>query len=116
LFTEVARVLRRGGVFLGSLPHSTWGTTLRSVKSAPPAEAKFVLRDGRPYSRPSLLSTEEELTRNLLAAGFLVRTMVALKLPRAARDISPDVELPARVLGLSVHDLPLVQFFVAIRS
>jgi SAM-dependent methyltransferase len=116
LFTEVARVLKADGLFVGSLPHSTWGTTLRLVKGVPPAEATFVLRDGQPYSRPSFLSTEEDLTRNLVGAGFLVRTMLALRLPRAVADISPDVEVPARALGLSVYDLPLVQLFVAARS
>ncbi len=115
LFGEVARVLKSGGFFIGSLPHFLWGTTLRSVKAASPSEATFLLQDGRRYVRPSSLSPDEDLRMTLGDAGLLVRSMVSLTLPRTVTDVSPDVELPARALGVSVYDLPIVQCFVAAR-
>ena len=115
VFGEVARVLKSGGVFVGSLPHFLWGTTLRSAKGAPPNEATFLLQDGRRYARPSILSAEEDLRTTVEDAGLLVRAMVSVTLPRAVAEVSPDVEIPARALGVSVYDLPIVQLLVAAR-
>ncbi len=116
LFAEIARVTKSGGIFLGTTPHHQWGLALRSRRGRSIDEAVFVLENGESIAQPSVLSQSEQLKDRLADVGFSTVTNEALKIPREVTNISPDIELPARIMKQSVYRIPIVQLVVAIRA
>jgi SAM-dependent methyltransferase len=112
-FSEVARVLNRGGMFIGTIPHYEWGRALRSGDGKSLHEAVFVLKSGERVTRPSILSRPEQLADQLTRAGLHVVKNEALTLPREVTLVSPDIEMPARIMRESVHRIPIVQLVMA---
>lgn len=113
-FAQVARVMRSGGVFIGTIPHYEWGLALRSGMGRAD-EAIFVLKSGQRIARPSILSRPEQLADDLTGVGLHIVKNEALTLPRDATPISPDIEIPARMMGVSVYRIPIVQLVIATR-
>jgi SAM-dependent methyltransferase len=116
LFAEIARVTRTGGIFIGTIPHHQWGLALRSGKGRSIDEAVFILENGKPIAQPSVLSQSEQLKDRLADVGFSTVSNETLKMPREVTNISPDIELPARMMKQSVHSIPIVQLVIAMRS
>lgn len=114
-FSQVAEVLDVGGVFIGTLPHYEWGQALRGQTAASLKEAVFVLNSGERVPQPSVLSSPQHLNENIVRAGLRILKNEALTLPMSVESVSPDVESPARRLGLSVYSIPIVQLVMAIK-
>jgi SAM-dependent methyltransferase len=112
-FEQVARVLSPGGMFIGTLPHSRWGAALRSQAGQSLDEAIFVLNSGQRIKRRSILSTPDQFAPNLNEVGQHVVQNEALTLPRDVKAISPDIEMPARTIGVSVYEIPIVNLVIA---
>lgn len=115
LFAQVARVMVSGGMFIGTIPHYEWGRALRAGTGNSADKAVFTLKNNERVARPSVLSRPELLAHHLSAAGLEIVTNEALTLPRDVERISPDIEAPARMMGLSVYDIPIVQLVIAKR-
>ncbi|MBZ5510359.1 MAG: class I SAM-dependent methyltransferase [Acidobacteriia bacterium] len=115
-FEQVSRVLKRGGVFVGTIPHYAWGVALRSYRGNAVDEAVFALKTGERVSQPSFLSRPEELSERLEGAGLSVIKSEALTLPHDVIRISPDIEAAARVMGQSAYNIPIVQAVIATRA
>jgi len=110
---ESFRVLARGGVFFGTLPHYKWGTELRPLRAGAMDLARFVTRDGGYVDKPSYLTPESGLEASLTANGYQVTEMHALTLPRTEAVVSPDISDPAQARGVSAYEFPIVQLVVA---
>lgn len=113
LFAHVARVMTPGAIFVGTLPHYEWGRALRAANSSSIEESIFLLENGHRVIQPSLLSPPETLAERLQSAGLAVIRNLALTLPRSVTEISPDIQLPARLLKTSAYRLPIIQLLVA---
>jgi len=111
LFEELARVMKHGATFIGTMPHYDWGRILRSTSQVD--EAVFVLKTGDRVGLPSFLSTSAELAEKLTAVGLKIVRNDAVTLPRDVTNISPDIEKPARTNGTSVYEFPILQVVVA---
>jgi SAM-dependent methyltransferase len=116
LFEEVARVMARGAIFIGTIPHYDWGLALRSGQSNSLNEAVFALRTGESVTRVSALSPPEELDSRLTSAGFQIVAIEALSLPPDIRDVSPDIKAPAQRMQKSVYSVPIIQVVLAKRK
>lgn len=111
-YDEVARVLKSGGIFIGTLPSSTWGKALRTgIEQL--HRATFVTDDGSSFSARSFLMDVDELTKRFHGAGMRLSRSDALYLPRTVARISPDIAKPAAAMGVEPWDLPIVQLLVA---
>jgi len=115
LFAQVARVMSRDGMFIGTIPHYEWGLALRSGIGKSLDEAIFALKGGERIARPSVLSRPEHLADDLTGVGLQIVKNEALTLPRDVTRISPDIEVPARVMRESVYRIPIVQLVIATR-
>jgi SAM-dependent methyltransferase len=112
-WAESFRVLRPGGVFVGTLPHHEWGKNLRSLRGGPSDIARFVTRKGSYVDKPSILFGEDELRNRFVEAGYRSVDTHALTLPRSEATVSPDISDPAKARGVSPYDLPIIQLIVA---
>lgn len=108
MYEEVQRVLMPGGVFVGTIPHSEWGKSLRSLRGARPDRAMFLMRDGSVVRVESNLLCDSELEHRASAAGLQVQLISHFTLPTRVRKISRDIVEPARSLHRSPHHLPIV--------
>jgi SAM-dependent methyltransferase len=106
-YSEVARLLQPGGVFIGTLPHNQWGTNLRASDNMDQAE--FDLVDGRTVSVDSHLSEPSQLRRYCEQAGLSIESLHEITLPDEVTEISPDISSAADNAGLPVEELPVVQ-------
>lgn len=115
-YFEVSRVLKTGGVFVGTLPHHTWGATLRKTIGYHLNKTKFRLflsHSGEYIELDSFLMDDMEITQALTDAGMAVIEMADLKLPESVGTISPHIKIPAKALGVTPYDLPIVKLIVA---
>lgn len=115
LFGEVARVMNRGGIFIGTIPHYEWGLALRSGVGNSLHEAVFMLKNGGRMVRSSILSAPKQLVDDLTGVGLKVLRNETLTLPNHVKHVSPDIELPAQVMRQSVYHVPVIQLVVATR-
>ena len=113
--SEARRILRADGLLLGTTPSYEWGVALRTELEIDLMTTRFVLRDGTSLLAPSALYRVEQLSEMLRQVGFRsskidIRTHT---LPHSVTPVSPDIELPARVLGLSPYQVPILCTFIA---
>jgi SAM-dependent methyltransferase len=111
-YEELSRILRPGGVFVGTLPSVVWGKALRREERRF-HKAVFVKDDGSVFSAPSFLMEVNELVSHLRMRGLNVTRTDDLYLPETVTTVSPDILRPAGLLGLDPYRLPVVQLIVA---
>jgi SAM-dependent methyltransferase len=113
--TEARRVLKPGGVLIGTTPSSHWGLALRKNIDIDPMMTRFVLRTGETIQVPSALFSVDELREMLSVAGFDSSgiDISGHSLPEAVSTISPDISAPAERMGISVYALGILDLFVA---
>lgn len=112
-YREVYRLLLKGGSFIGTLPNYTWGTFLRQSLGLPLDQTRFLTKNGKVIFAPSLLSSNDELTRELTEVGFCDIEIIEGALPSDTDVVSKDVVIAAREAGLSLESIPIVQAFRA---
>jgi SAM-dependent methyltransferase len=115
-YHEVARVLRRGGIFVGTLPNAAWGEELRRLRGYSVKVARLIKKNGDVVERPSVLMTDGDLFDNLASVNLHVVEKFDLCLPRKQHRVSPDIEAPAAAKSISVYDLPILKVVVATKS
>lgn len=113
LFFSIARVLKPGGTFLGTVPAKLWGDAIRRVRGYPRDIARFQTINGEYFECRSLLLSPQDLSRGLTQAGFSDNTIEELSLPEDAPRVSPDITDAARHLKMQVNELPIVNAFIA---
>jgi len=114
-YREIARVLAHDGLFAGTIPHYTWGSTLRRLRKCPQDKTRFVTADGEVFETDSFL-TDDERTQELLSEGGLTPVeMIDLCLPTTSRHLSPDILDVAKALNMRPHELPIVKLILARR-
>lgn len=114
-YREVRRVLRSGGLFVGTLPHHAWGTTLRRVLGYNKNKTKFLTKDNYLVELDSFLMTDFEICTAMQEAGLRLLEMYDLCLPPNVEDVSDHILIPASYLGLSTHGLPIVKLIIAVK-
>lgn len=110
---ETFRVLRSGGLFVGTLPHYLWGRTLRSLRLINLDKTRFLLASGVYIERDSYLTDEAHLRRRFASAGYDSVTVASLALPRGVNTVSPDIQDPAESLGIDAYELTIVSLVIA---
>lgn len=113
LYVEIHRVLKDGGIFVGTLPRHTWGITLRKVLGCDQNRTRFLRRDGYLVELDSFLMSDAEIDQVVGQAGLTLREMYDLCLPSCIQQVSEHISIPAASLGLSVYALPIVKFIIA---
>jgi SAM-dependent methyltransferase len=113
LYHEVRRVLRQGGVFVGTLPHFLWGMTLRRLLGYRENTATFLTESGYPLRRDSFLMTENQIEQELRRAGLTMLETHDLYLPRYVVRVSQEILVAASHLELSPYALPIVSLVLA---
>jgi hypothetical protein len=112
LYNEIARILKPGGLFLGTLPHIEWGTALRRNPNEL-HRANFVTDNGGRFSAASHLMHPEEIAKCLRASGLIPKALDTICLPRDTQPVSPDISAPARTEGKAFWELPIIQLVIA---
>lgn len=117
LYDEIYRVLKRNGIFIGTMPHYIWGSTLRFLLGTKQDIAKF-----RKYRSSvvdhivelnSYLMDDERLSQVILQSGLEIMKLQDLFLPENIQAVSPDIIAPARSLNLTPFTIPVVKFIMA---
>ena len=108
-FQELRRTLKTGGQILQIVPSHEWGSTLRAHRHSP-AHFSHFFRGAREAFGPSFLLPNSALQGLAHLAGFADIRLSTLRLPTKVsnNDISPDITLPAEVLGVSPYELSLL--------
>jgi SAM-dependent methyltransferase len=111
LYNEVYRLLTDKGIFIGTLPHKSWGMTLRNELKIPQNKTHFLLSNGEILETNSVLSDKEDLMNNL-QDRFEIVLIKDLFLPSSIKTISEHIKIPAKCLNISVYNLPIVQLLI----
>ncbi len=113
---EASRVLRPGGKLIGTAPTYEWGSSLRQTLNLDPMVTRFVLSDGRTVQMPSAIYKRDQLVKMLIRTGFARASLdvQAHYLPPGTSPVSSDISEPARSLGVSALDLPVIYTIVAV--
>jgi SAM-dependent methyltransferase len=113
-FSEAFRLLREG-VLLLTAPSCEWGISLRGSSEPARSEARFVNRERRTLSVPSILMSEAEIKSKLEYCGFIDVSITKHTLPASAAPVSPDIERAANARGVDVHEIPILYVITAKR-
>jgi SAM-dependent methyltransferase len=115
--TEIHRVLKRRGIFIGTLPSYEWGKPLRDQLGIEIFQTRFVTGRGETVILPSVLVPASQISEMLVVAGFQPDCIRISKhrLPATVTQVSPDVEKPANILGCSPYQLDLIYTIYAVR-
>jgi SAM-dependent methyltransferase len=115
--SEARRVLREDGLLLGTTPSYEWGVTLRRELGIDAMTTRFVLQDGRCLSAPSAIYPANQLHEMLRQVGFRPSTIDIRihTLPPKVTAISRDIDVTAKLLGLSPYDVPILYTFTSTR-
>lgn len=112
-YREVHRILKPGGVFVGTLPTCEWGWPLRDLINIPRDTTRFFTRDDEVVQAPSLLRPLEEVAGMASSVGLRVAEWEYHTLASETARLSPDIEKSAIASGQSTAELPLVATIVA---
>ena len=112
-YREISRVLSNGGIFLGTLPHHTWGALVRQIRGYDLDKAKFLTRDGKIFEADSHLMNDKQIARSLDQAKLDLLESFDLCLPETEKEISPDILAPAQAMKISPYNLPIIKLFIA---
>ena len=107
-FEQVRRVLRVGGVFIGTLPNATWGFALRDSMGHPRDQAIFRVRSGETIAVRSILSERQALKQQLTQAGLSVEQIVEVTLPTSVHQVPHQIAVAADYLKVHPYSLPIV--------
>lgn len=110
---EAHRVLTKDGLFVATTPSHEWGTPLRRDLEVPPLSTRFITKKREKVIVPSAIYPRKRLLEMLRLVGFSKVIVTGHKLPRGSKEISPDIVVPARALGLDVHDLDILYLIQA---
>jgi SAM-dependent methyltransferase len=105
---EAQRVLREGGLFIGTTPSYEWGFPLRETLNIRSSSTRFITRAHGKIIVPSTILPKDQLRQMLTVSRFNKVSVVAHKLPRNASVISDDIVAPARRLECDVFDLDIL--------
>ena len=112
VYREISRVLSKGGIFIGTLPHHTWGTSVRAIRGYNTDKARFLTKDGKIFDVDSYLIDDKQIALSLRRANLDQLESFDLCLPHTEKNISPDILDPAQALKMSPYDLPIVKLIV----
>jgi len=113
--SEARRVLRDDGILIGTTPAFEWGSVLREALGIDRMTTRFILRNNEDIRMPSALYDANQLGTMLEHVGFKSRSISVRshRLPKGTRTISSDIEMPARMRGVSPLELEILYTFVA---
>ncbi len=111
LFIEVSRILKIGGIFIGTLPHYIWGETLRNEIGIDFDKTQFELTTGEIVETNSFLSTSSELI-NKIQKDFSLIKIEDIFMPKQITNISTSILKPAKKLNVSPYEIPIVQLII----
>jgi SAM-dependent methyltransferase len=112
---EVHRVLRAGGLFIGTNPSAKWGHTLRDDLGIDRNETRFVDVNGVTRRTPSLLVPTERLAEMVRYCGFSNITIRSFTLPPGHQPVSHDIARVATLLKKDVYELEVLDIVLASR-
>lgn len=116
--TESFRVLKDGGVFIGTLPSFTWGVNLRSKLNFAPNTTKFLTEGGKELVLTSILSSREEILDLLLTVGYprkFISISSAALSPNSSK-ISSHISISARNQKLDEKEIEIIDIIIAKKS
>ena len=114
---EAHRVLKLGGLLIGTTPDLSWGVALRDGLGIDRMTTRFLLNDGSTEAIPSALFEPAQLREMLRRVGFdEARIPISRhRLPNDVPSVSPDILGPAANLNIDPHDLDILTVFTARR-
>ena len=115
-FAELHRTLEPRGRILQVVPAYEWGVPLRAHRQSPIHLAHFFRGDREAFC-PSFLLPKSDLVHFIAGAGFYDIRFTDLCLPRTVQyhRISSDIVEPAKSVGVSAYDLPILTVVEALR-
>ncbi len=117
LYKEIYRILKRNGIFIGTLPHFTWGKTLRKCLGV--KQNTTIFKRYRSESEEvtveldSFLMDDDSLIKFINRSGLEIIELHDVYLPNKVRNISSHINIPAEALNLSPYSIPIVKFIMA---
>lgn len=113
LYFEVSRVLRNEGLFIGTLPHSKWGTALRHALKYNADRARFITKEQQIIELDSFLMDDQEIVQVVVKAGLTLKQTYDLFLPTDVERVSRDITVSASYLGLTAYTIPVAKLIIA---
>lgn len=108
---EVRRVLRKGGVFLFSIPTNLWAKALRAVVGLPNVTTTFKISSGEEVLTISLTYSENGLRGLLSQSGFEItdfQTAYGKDLNGYGYPISPAISTVSETFNIPMDRLPVL--------
>ncbi len=119
-YGELGEILSDGGLFIGTLPDFHWGLQLRKARSIPNSKTRFRKfmseRVEEHVVLDSFLAENQQITDWLAKEGFAQVIILPGYLPPYVSDISPDIDRPAKDLGISPYEMPIITIIQARKS
>jgi SAM-dependent methyltransferase len=115
-YFEISRVLKPGGVFIGTLPNQIWGSTLRKQLGVQISKTRFRVFHSQVeeyIDLDSFLMSDEEIARTLEDAGLSLIELADATVPDSVPNVSPHITIPADLLGVDPKSLPILKLIVA---
>jgi SAM-dependent methyltransferase len=113
--SEGYRVLKKGGIFIATMPSFEWGKALRKELNLDISVTRFKMKDGKEVRVPSILVSNERMLSMLVHSGF-PESQISIskhKLPKDHPSISLDVVTSASRLRCEPTSLDLVYLICA---
>jgi SAM-dependent methyltransferase len=110
---EIRRILRPGGLFLGTLPAAEWALTYRRLRGLPLDTATFHSQNGSSITVPSRVSEKGDLERRFRQAGFSTLQIGTACIPAYTSHISKHMSVVAQEKAIPVHMVPLITVIMA---
>ena len=112
---EAKRVLRPGGLLVGTTPSFEWGAPLRKKLGLDLMVTRFKLNSGEVMTMPSALYPAPQLRQMLERAEFDPASIQVrpVRLPGEVPIVSPDIEIAAQEAGTSAQEIEILYLFTA---
>ena len=106
--SEVIRVLRPGGVFIGTLPSWDWASTLRYIEDIDLNQTRFRLTGtNTEVFVPSFTTPTEDLKKRFQEAGFADVKLLPIYTD-TTKPVSKHIKMAAQLLRRAPHNLEVV--------